>query len=115
MFLLILSRLGVYHLIARSEYGVMVQILGGLITYLLLAIYCYQNHGEPVSIKEFDNYGYKSKMNFVIAVALLIYIFSKNKNVIGYIQEPNRTLLSTMVIVILLFPGYLFRSLCPFH
>jgi len=43
--------LRVYHLIARSEYGLMVQILGGLITYLLLAIYCHTNHGEPVSIK----------------------------------------------------------------
>ncbi|WDN89240.1 hypothetical protein BuS5_02208 [Desulfosarcina sp. BuS5] len=43
--------LRVYHLIARSEYGLMVQILRGLITYLLLAIYCHKNHGEPVSIK----------------------------------------------------------------
>ncbi len=43
--------LRVYHLIARSEYGLMVQILGGLITYLLLAIYCHTNHKEPVSIK----------------------------------------------------------------
>jgi Transposase DDE domain len=43
--------LRVYHLIARSKYGLMVQILGGLITYLLLAIYCHKNHGEPVSIK----------------------------------------------------------------
>jgi len=43
--------LRVYHLIARSEYGLMVQILGGLITYLLLAIYCHKNHNEPVSIK----------------------------------------------------------------
>jgi len=43
--------LRVYHLIARSEYGLMVQILGGLITYLLLAIYCHKSHGEPVSIK----------------------------------------------------------------
>jgi hypothetical protein len=43
--------LRVYHLIARSEYGLMVQIIGGLITYLLLAIYCHKNHGEPVSIK----------------------------------------------------------------
>jgi len=42
--------LKVYHLIARSEYGLMVQILGGLITYLLLAIYCRQQHNEPVSI-----------------------------------------------------------------
>ena len=43
--------LKVYHLIARSQYGLMVQILGGLITYLLLAIYCHENHGERVSIK----------------------------------------------------------------
>lgn len=43
--------LRVYHLIARSQYGLMVQILAGLITYLLLAIYCHENHGEQVSIK----------------------------------------------------------------
>lgn len=43
--------LKVYHLIARSEYGLMVQILGGLITYLLLAIYCREQHDEKVSIK----------------------------------------------------------------
>ncbi len=29
----------------------MVQILGGLITYLLLAIYCHEEYGEHVSIK----------------------------------------------------------------
>lgn len=43
--------LKVYHLIARSEYGLMVQILAGLITYLLLAIYCRQQYNEKVSIK----------------------------------------------------------------
>jgi len=43
--------LKVYHLIARSPYGLMVQILGGLITYLLLAIYCQEEHGEKVSIQ----------------------------------------------------------------
>jgi len=43
--------LRVYHLIARSRYGLMVQILAGLITYLLLAIHCHTNHGEPVNIK----------------------------------------------------------------
>ena len=42
--------LKVYHLIARSPYGLMVQLLGGLITYLLLAIYCREQHGEKVSI-----------------------------------------------------------------
>jgi hypothetical protein len=43
--------LKVYHLIARSRYGLMVQILGGLITYLLLAIYCREQHQEKVSIQ----------------------------------------------------------------
>lgn len=43
--------LRVYHLIARSEYGLMVQILSGLSTYLLLAIYCREQDNEKVSIK----------------------------------------------------------------
>jgi hypothetical protein len=43
--------LRVYHLIARSPYGLMVQILGGLITYLLLAIYCREQYQEKVSIR----------------------------------------------------------------
>jgi hypothetical protein len=43
--------LKVYHLIARNEHGLMVQILTGLITYLLLAIYCREQHNERVSIK----------------------------------------------------------------
>jgi len=43
--------LKVYHLIARSDYGLMVQILAGLITYLLLATYCREQHSERVNIK----------------------------------------------------------------
>lgn len=43
--------LRVYHLISRSEHGLMVQILSGLITYLLLAIHCQEQHGERVNIK----------------------------------------------------------------
>lgn len=43
--------LKVYHLISRSPHGLMIQMLVGLITYLLLAIYCYEEHGESVSIK----------------------------------------------------------------
>ena len=45
------EHLKVYHLIARSEYGLMVQILGGLITYLLMTIYCREQFNEKVSIK----------------------------------------------------------------
>lgn len=43
--------LRVYHLIAQSRYGLMVQILSGLITYLLLSIFCHKNFAEKVSIK----------------------------------------------------------------
>jgi hypothetical protein len=43
--------LRVYHILARSKYGFMVQMLAGLITYLLLAIYCWEQHQEKVSIK----------------------------------------------------------------
>ena len=43
--------LKVYHLIARSPHGLMVQILAGLITYLLLAIYCHNHFQEKVSIR----------------------------------------------------------------
>lgn len=45
------KHLKVYHLIARSQYGLMVQILAGLISYLLMAIYCHEQFGEKVSIK----------------------------------------------------------------
>ena len=43
--------LKVYHLIARSPYGLMVQMLAGLITYILLAIYFHNNYREKVSIR----------------------------------------------------------------
>jgi len=43
--------LKVYHLISRSKYGLMVQMLAGLITYILLAIYCHDQHHEKVSVK----------------------------------------------------------------
>jgi hypothetical protein len=43
--------LKVWHLFARSQYGLMVQIFAGLITYPLLAIYCREQHGEKVNIK----------------------------------------------------------------
>ncbi len=42
--------LKVYHLISRSKYGLMVQMLAGLITYILLAIYCHDEYQEHVSV-----------------------------------------------------------------
>jgi hypothetical protein len=41
----------VYHILARSEYGLTVQLLSGLIAYLLLAIYCHEHFKEKVSIR----------------------------------------------------------------
>ena len=45
------QHLNVYHLIARSEYGLMVQMLAGLITFLLMAIHCSEKYNEYVTIK----------------------------------------------------------------
>ena len=42
--------LKVYHLISRNQYGLMVQMLAGLITYILLAIYCHDEYQEHVSV-----------------------------------------------------------------
>jgi len=36
---------------ARSEYGLMIQLLAGLITCLLLAIYCHDEYNERVSVR----------------------------------------------------------------
>ena len=44
------QHLKVYHIMSRTEHGVMIQILGGLITYLLMVIYCRKQFNEPVSI-----------------------------------------------------------------
>lgn len=64
------EHLKVYHLIARSEYGLMVQILGGLITYLLLAIHCRKQYNEMVSIKRVRQ----------LRIAILNDLFSGSNN-----------------------------------
>ena len=38
--------LKVYHLISRNRHGMLLQLLAGLITYLLLVLYCYEQYGE---------------------------------------------------------------------
>ncbi len=43
--------LNVYHILFRSRHGLLIQVLAGLITYLLLAIYCQEEYGERVSIR----------------------------------------------------------------
>lgn len=46
------QHLKVYRLIARSPNGLMAQIIRGLITYLLLAIYYHEEHQEKVRIQD---------------------------------------------------------------
>jgi len=43
--------LKVYHLMSRNRHGMLLQLLSGLITYLLLVLYCYQLYGEKPSIR----------------------------------------------------------------
>lgn len=38
--------LKVYHLISRNHHGMLLQLLAGLITYLLFILYCYEQYGE---------------------------------------------------------------------
>lgn len=71
--------LRVYHLIARSEYGLMVQILAGLITYLLLAIHCHENHGEQVNIKRVRQLRIKIQNELRLTVASTDAQFSKEQ------------------------------------
>ena len=69
--------LRVYHLITRSRYGLMVQILAGLITYLLLAIYCHKSHGESVNIKRVRELRINIQNELRIADASQDFIFFK--------------------------------------
>jgi len=62
----------------------------------------------PLVSKELDTYGYKFKMSFVVPAVLSIYIFSKKKNVIGYRQKSNRTLL---VWAVILFGNFIFKGI----
>ena len=45
------KHLKVYHLISRNPHGILVQLLSGLITYLLLVIYFHQRYGQRPCVK----------------------------------------------------------------
>lgn len=45
------KHLKVYHLFSRNPHGVLVQLLSGLITYLLLVIYFHQRYGQKPRVK----------------------------------------------------------------
>ena len=70
------KHLKLYHLIARSKYGLMVQILGGLISYLLMAIYCHEQFGEAVSIKRIRQL--RNNIQNEIRISSVAYAGGKN-------------------------------------
>ncbi|HDJ28001.1 MAG TPA: hypothetical protein ENF28_01970, partial [Proteobacteria bacterium] len=63
------------------------------ITYLLLAIYCRKNHGGPVSIKRVRQLRIQIQNELRDSGSSAESFFSKNKNIAGCMQKPNRTLL----------------------
>jgi len=85
------QHLHVYHLIARSEYGLMVQILTGLITYLLLAIYCQEQHGEKVSIRRVRELRAKinNELRHIAAIYQTYQFYDQNLRISGYCYYAN--------------------------
>ena len=79
--------LKVYHLISRDRHGMLLQLLSGLITYLLLVLYCYQLYGEKPSIrrlrelrrrirKETGRVIYLVNIQFNVQAMVLLLLFS---------------------------------------
>jgi hypothetical protein len=84
------QHLSAYPLIARSAYGFMVPVLGGLINYLLLAIYCHKYFQERVSINRVR----ELRINTIRTLGFEIFIpQSYRSRKITLMQKPNRTLL----------------------
>jgi hypothetical protein len=59
----------------------MVQILSGLITYLLLAIYCREQHNEKVSIKRVRELRIKIQNETRIASSSTVSSISENDKI----------------------------------
>ena len=75
---------------ARSPYGFMVQVLGGLITYLLLAIYCHSIPRKESASTESENYALTSQMRLGFWIITPRTFGGKE---ITPMQKPNRTVL----------------------
>jgi hypothetical protein len=71
----------------------MIQMLVGLITYLMLAIYCHEQHGEPVSIQRVRQLR-NLFLNGISDEATLCTGYTKVKKRKIYMQVLNRTLLT---------------------
>ena len=56
----------VYHLISRNKHGVLLQLLAGLITYLLLVLYFECKHGERPSIARLRQLRYQMRREAIL-------------------------------------------------
>jgi transposase len=65
----------VYHLISRSRYGLAVQLLSGLITYLLLALYCHEQFGEKVSIRRVRELQHTSRNESICLILFWVILY----------------------------------------
>jgi hypothetical protein len=74
--------LNVYHLICRNPHGVLIQLLAGLITYLLLVIYFHRRYGEKPSLERLRqlrwNIRHESCAPTKIQLNFFILIFQDN-------------------------------------
>lgn len=68
------KHLKVYHLISRNRHGVLIQLLAGLITYLLLVIYFHQRYQERPSLRRFRQLRWDIRHETQPAIHLHIYI-----------------------------------------
>lgn len=79
--------LKVYHLISRNHHGVLVQLLSGLITYLLLVIYFHRKYGEKPSLERLRqlrwDIRHESCEAVPIQVHLHIYFFMWTENTLS--------------------------------
>lgn len=70
------KHLNVYHLISRNRHGVLLQLLAGLITYLLLVLYFHQQYGERPSIRRLRELRWqiRHETNPTICIPIVIII-----------------------------------------
>lgn len=59
--------LDVYHLISRNPHGVLLQLLAGLVTYLLLVLYFHQQYGERPSLRRLRQVRWQIRQEAAIA------------------------------------------------
>lgn len=77
--------LNVYHLICRNPHGVLVQLLAGLITYLLLVIYFHRRYGEKPSLERLRQlrWDIRHESCATVQVHLNFYIFTLADNALS--------------------------------